>query len=224
MWSCGDQIVLRYRTAGRLAWVGAVTVVEDSAECIAFYLAVGTPILQPVHLDGSPIPRAIPYEERYRLEWRLGEGVWHSTARLFVVRPGAAHAFSAFWQGDDWTFLGWYVDLQAPYARTDDGFESEDYVLDLLIDPDGSWRWKDEDEFAAAQRVGRFSAEQASAIRAEGAAVVEAIESRRWPLDAGWEAWRPDPSWVVPRLPMGSASFLLKASLRNRCSRDGERG
>lgn len=201
MWSRGDQIILRYGSPGRPAWVGGVTVVEDSAECIVLYLAAGTPILVPVYLDGTEIPRAIPYEERYALEWRLGAGIWHSTARLLIARPGAAHAFSAFWKADDWTFLAWYVDLQAPFRRTADGFASEDYVLDIVALPDGPWYWKDEDEFAAAQRVGRFSTEQAAAIRAEGEAVVEMIESRRWPLNAGWERWRPDPEWPIPELP-----------------------
>ena len=201
MWSCGDQIVLRYGPPGRLAWVGGVTVIEDSADCIALYLAAGTPILRPVHLDGSAIPRAIPYEERFGLEWRLGEGVWHSTARLLIARPGAAHAFSVFWFADDWTFLAWYVDLQAPFRRTADGFASEDYVLDIVVPPDGLWYWKDEEEFAAAQRVGRFTPEHAAAIRAEGETVAEMIEARRWPLDAGWEVWRPDPSWPIPQLP-----------------------
>lgn len=200
MWSRGDQIVLRYGPPGRLAWVGGVTVVEDSAEGIALYLAAGTPILRPVHLDGSEIPRDIPYEERYGLEWRLGEGVWHSTERLLIARPGAAHAFSAFWFAGEWTFLAWYVDLQAPFRRTREGLASEDDVLDIVAPPDQSWYWKDEDEFAAAQRVGRFSAEQAAAIRAEGEAVIETIEARDWPLDAGWELWRPDSSWPIPQL------------------------
>lgn len=115
--------------------------------------------------------------------------------------PGAAHAVSVFWRAADWEFLCWYVDLQAPFARTTTGFESEDYVLDIVIPPDFAWYWKDEDEFAAAQRVGRFSAAQATAIRAEGESVVEAIEARGWPFDAGWERWRPDPAWMLPMLP-----------------------
>lgn len=204
MWSPGDQIVVRYRndwSSDRVSVVLPMTVVEDSAQCIALYLAVGTPTLQPVHLDGSPIPRLMPDEERVTLEWRLGEVAWHSTSRLFVTRPGAAHAFSVFWRGDDWTFLGWYVDLQAPYVRTEQGFDSEDYVLDIVWPVDQPWYWKDEDEFAAAQRLGRFSAEQAAAIRAEGEAVVKVIEARGWPLTAGWESWRPDPAWEIPQLP-----------------------
>ena len=74
-------------------------------------------------------------------------------------------------------------------------------MLDIVVPPDGLWYWKDEDEFAAAQRVGRFSAEQAAEIRAEGEAVVAAIEARSWPLDADWECWRPDPAWPIPELP-----------------------
>jgi hypothetical protein len=201
MWSYGDQIVLRYRTTGRISKVMPVTVVEDSSDCIALYQATGTPIRDAVYRDGSPIPRRIPYEERFAIDWRLGDGIWHTEARLMLARPGAAHAFSAFWDGETWAFHGWYVDLQAPLERTTQGFDSEDYLLDIVIPPNASWYWKDEDEFAAAQRVGRFSAEQAAAIRAEGESVVEVIEAGGWPLDSDWEHWRPNPGWPIPRLP-----------------------
>ncbi len=201
MWIPGDRIVLRARLMGRLAWVGPMIVVEDSPEYIALYLPVGTPIKIPVHLDGTRIPRAIPYEERFALQWRLGDGVWHSTARLMMTRPSDHHAFSAFWDGTDWSFLGWYVDLLAPLERTPIGFDTEDHVLDLLVAPDYSWKWKDEDEFAAAQQVGRFDKAQADAIRAEAERVIERIEARAWPLNAGWESWRPDTEWATPLLP-----------------------
>ena len=42
MWVPGDQIVLRYTWSGDLAWIEPVTVVEDSPECIALYLAEQT--------------------------------------------------------------------------------------------------------------------------------------------------------------------------------------
>lgn len=201
MWSYGDQIALRYRMAGRRSKVMPVTVVEDAPDCIALYLAVGTPMRDAVYRDGTPIPWQILYEERFAIDWRLGDGIWHSETRLMLACPGAAHAFSACWDGETWEFHGWYVDLQASIARTAIGFDSEDYLLDIVIPPDGPWCWKDEDEFAAAQRVGRFTGEQAAAIRAEGQAVVATVEARAWPLDAGWDNWRLDPVWSVPGLP-----------------------
>lgn len=71
-------------------------------------------------------------------------------------------------------------------------------MLDILVEPDGTWRWKDEDEFAAAIEIGRFTLDEAAAIRAEGKRVIQRIESRAWPFDAGYEHWRPDPNWPIP--------------------------
>jgi len=201
MWSYGDQILLRYRTMGRLSKILPVTVVEDSPEVIALYVAVGTPIRDAVYPDGTSIPRRIPYEERFAIDFRLGDGVWHTEARLLLARPGAAHAFSAFWDAETWEFHGWYIDLQAPLVRTSLGFDSEDYLLDIVVPPDGPWYWKDEDEFVAGQRVGRFSPDQAAAIRAEGEAAVSVIEAGDWPLGTDWEHWRPHPDWPIPELP-----------------------
>jgi uncharacterized protein len=203
MWQPGERIVLRSWRSGQLTWAAPVIVVADAPDCIALYLPVNTPIKLAVHLDGSPIPRDIPYEERHALAWRIGDGIWHSEHRLLLTRPGSAHAFSLFWGGADWSFHGWYVDLLRPLTRTPLGFDTEDQVLDIVVAPDCSWQWKDEDEFASAQRVGRFTADEATAIRAEGERVIAAIEARAWPLDTGWEHWRPDPAWEKPRLPEG---------------------
>ena len=203
MWIRGDQVVLRYWSDGRMSWVEPVTVVETSRECIALYLAVDTPIKRPVQPDGSFVPRSLSYEERAALPWRLGDGHWRDNSVLWVARPGAAQAIGLFWRDDHQAFLGWYVDLQAPLKRSALGFDTENHVLDVIVAPDRAWQWKDEDEFAAAQRLGRFTPTEAAAIRAEGEAAVRAIEQRAWPFDAGWEFSRPDPSWPVPRLPAG---------------------
>jgi len=69
-----------------------------------------------------------------------------------------------------------------------------DHALDLLIDPDGTWHWKDEDDFLEAQGFGVFTPGQAAAVRAEGERVMAA---RPWPT--GWEEWRP--SIDVSRIP-----------------------
>jgi hypothetical protein len=201
MWVRGDQIVLRYRWGDRLAFVHPVTVVSDTPDCIALYLAMGTPIKAPVGHDGLPIPRSLPYEERSALPWRLGDGIWREHSVLWLMHPGAAHAIGLFWRGEKRAFVGWYGDLQSPLVRTATGFDTVDHVLDVDIAADGSWEWKDEDEFAAAQCLGHISPEQAAAIRAEGEAVIAALEPRKWPFNSGWETWQPDPTWPLPTLP-----------------------
>ena len=144
-----------------------------------------------------------PLRIEHDLPKKTGDGIWHTNDRLIVARPGASHAYSLFWIAQSWSFLGWYVDLQAPFQRTPIGFDSEDYVLDLLVETDLSWSWKDEDEFADAVRVGRFSAQHADEIRSEGERVIENIEAGGWPFNAGWESWIPDPDWPIPPVPAG---------------------
>jgi predicted RNA-binding protein associated with RNAse of E/G family len=90
------------------------------------------------------------------------------------------------------------VNLQRPFRRTELGFETMDLVLDLIVDPDGSWRWKDEDELATWVARGVFEPELAERIRAEGESVLA-----RAPWPTGWEKWRPDPAWELPELPDG---------------------
>jgi len=201
MWTRGDQIVLRYRWGDRLAWVTPVTVVADTAECIALYLAMGTAFKMPVGADGLPVPRSQRYEDLAGLRWQLGDGAWRERSVLWLVRPSAAHAIGVLWRGTEREFVGWYGNLQAPLVRTPVGFDSTDHVLDIDIAADRSWVWKDEDEFVVTQRCGLFSPKEAIAIRAEGERVIAALEQGAWPFDAGWEHWQPDPTWPIPALP-----------------------
>jgi hypothetical protein len=104
----------------------------------------------------------------------------------------------SLWDAATGEFLCCYVNLQEPLRPSPVGFDTRDQALDLVIDPDGSWRWKDEDHFAQAVERGRFTADEAAAIRAEGERVVAA-----WPFPTGWEGWMPDPRWPRPGLPDG---------------------
>jgi hypothetical protein len=91
------------------------------------------------------------------------------------------------------------VNLEELHVRGDRTIDSRDGILDVWVPAEtGEPQWKDEDEFEAATRHGRLTAEQARAIRTEGERV---IAERPWPT--GWEDFRPDPSWPVPALPDG---------------------
>ena len=201
MWTRGEQIVLRYSWQGQLSWVEPVTVVEDSSDLVALYLAIDTPIKRPVGKDGLLIPRLQSYESQDPVPWQLGDGRWVEHSVLWLARPGEAHSTGLFWRGEDREFVGWYGDLQAPLVRTPVGFDTTDHVLDVQIAPDRRWNWKDEDEFAVVQHRGLISPVEATAIRAEGERVIAAAEQNGWPFDAGWEHWQPDPLWSTPALP-----------------------
>ena len=199
-WGRGDAVLLRWRRLGEIGRVFPVRVVEDSPRLVSLYLVAGTPIKLPVLADGSPLPRSLPYAERFSVPRRMGDGTWRDNSVLMLCPPGAAHAIWLVWDADR-SFRGWYVNLQAPLERTGLGFDTEDHVLDVVVEPGGRWRWKDEHELEEAVRVGRHTAERAAAIRAEGEAVVGRLHEL---IPTGWEDWRPDPEWPLPTLPDGS--------------------
>jgi hypothetical protein len=83
-------------------------------------------------------------------EWALEDAIWTRARMLHLVTPGAAHAIHLWWLPPDWHFGGWYVNLQEPIRRASVGFDYMDQMLDIVIEPDLSWRWKDEEELEAA--------------------------------------------------------------------------
>lgn len=135
--------------------------------------------------------------------WSLEDAVWERARWLQLLEPGAAHAIHLWWLAPDWRFAGWYVNLQEPFRRTEFGLDYMDHMLDIVIDPDLSWRWKDEDEIAEAVSIGLVTQDWADAVRREGEHVIERLEAQQPPFCDGWESWEPDPSWPTPELPNG---------------------
>jgi hypothetical protein len=98
------------------------------------------------------------------------------------------------------------VNFEEPMRRTALGFDYLDMALDLVVSPDRTWAWKDEDEFGEAQRRGILGPSMADAIRADTARVLEDIAAGAWPFDDDLATWRPDPGWAP--LPVPSELFL----------------
>ncbi|MFW6722721.1 DUF402 domain-containing protein [Streptomyces sp. MAR4 CNY-716] len=176
-----------------------VTVVRDDAETLAVWVAPDTECVRPVLADGTELHRE-PLATRYTKPHRPLRTRWFGAGVLKLARPGEPWSVWLFWEVD-WTFRSFYVNLEAPRVRWAGGVDSEDHYLDLVVHPDRSWEWRDEDEFAAAQRAGLMSASRAAAVRDAGRRAVDAIGAWGPPFSAGWELWRPDPKWTVPLLP-----------------------
>ena len=121
--------------------------------------------------------------------------IWERTRVLRFMREGDAHTVELFWD-PEWAFLGWYVNLQAPLVVAADKLDTTDWALDVWVEPNGEWQWKDEDDFARAQELGVLDAAAAAAVRAEGERV---IAEQPWPT--GWEDWRPPDDWEPLPLP-----------------------
>lgn len=202
-WRPGAQILWRYRENGgdAIHICRPVTVVRDTADLLAVWLAPGTECVRPVMADGRP-----PYEEplatRYTAPRTVKHDVWHGMGVLKLARPGEPWSVWLWWE-PDWRFKSWYVNLESPRVRGTHGVDSEDHFLDIDVFPDRTWAWRDEDEFAQAQRDGLMSAETARGVRAAGSAALEYVRAWAPPFCDGWEDWRPDPAWPLPVLPEG---------------------
>jgi hypothetical protein len=192
----GDSILYRELDEHRrIIDVKPVTVVEDSNDRVLLWLPLETPTKKPEQLNH------VPGTPRRWLEGtcRLVDAVWRWSELLIVVRPDEFRATWVRWSQDR-VFQGWYVNFQSELTRTRLGFDIRDYQLDILVDPDRNWRWKDQDEFDLAVELGRMTVAQAKTVRAEARLAVEEIERNGGPFSERWENWRPTADLKRPML------------------------
>jgi hypothetical protein len=72
--------------------------------------------------------------------------------------------------------------------------------LDVVVQPDLSWAWRDEDELDSHLEHGFFTAALVASIRAEGQRVVDEM-ARRAHTALHWTAWSPDARGKMPVIP-----------------------
>ncbi|QKW08895.1 DUF402 domain-containing protein [Streptomyces sp. NA04227] len=200
-WASGDRILWRYRenAGAHIHICRPVTVVQDTAELLAVWLAPGTECVKPLMADGTAV-HAEPLRSRYTKPRTVARDRWFGTGVLKLARPGEPWSVWLFWE-QGWRFKNWYVNLEEPLVRWPGGVDSEDHFLDISVSPDRSWHWRDEDEFAEAQRAGLMNAAQALRVREAGWRAVARIGEWGPPFDEDWPNWRPDPAWTIPSLP-----------------------
>jgi hypothetical protein len=181
------DVALREIRYGRVWRVNAYRLVEERDGVLVLWSPPGIERLLPVDSAGAEI--RIPVDEP------LGARHAHDGAARALARPTRGEALGDAELEPDWRFLYWYVNLERWLGRGPRTIDYVDEKLDLVVLPDGSVRWKDEDELEHAAALGLLDAGE---VREEAERVLAAPP---WPT--GWEDWRPDPSWPAPVLPEG---------------------
>jgi hypothetical protein len=197
----GEPLLRRYRRGSSTSWLQACRVVAADRHGLFCWLPVGAGFAFRQRPDGSAV-RAAPIADFGAAELRTGG--WQGRSALILMPAGRAHSVWWFFSGAD--FSGWYVNLEARsrFWRHDGwhGVDVIDHELDIVVAPDRSWQWKDEDDLAAVTGLsGYWDAGGSAEIRAEGRRVLSEVEAGRFPFDGSWCDFRPDPSWPPPRLP-----------------------
>jgi hypothetical protein len=82
-----------------------------------------------------------------------------------------------------------------------------DVLLDLVIDEDLSGhRWKDEDEYAHARRLGIISDRTHRQIDQARDQALALASAGQGPFAQDWASWRPTLEWEPPALPLSAAT------------------
>lgn len=184
---------------GHLSASVPVRLVERTDRGQLVWMETGTPMWRTELPNGAHL-RDIAPDDRPPGGYPVVADRWPMGSALFYQPAGAAH--SVLWLfGRRRKFRGWYVNLERRIHRGDD-IDITDHELDINVAPDRSWRWKDEESFA--EKTGHpvyWSADEASAIRDEGASVARLAEAGTFPFDGTWCDFRPPSSWTTPPRP-----------------------
>ena len=198
-WEYGNQVVVRDIQGKEIIHAAPAIIVEDTPIRTALFTPVGAKFIERHYkrIDGEIIcgPNG-PLREPAVVQ------DWHTNDVLMLFYPGKNFAIWPMWRHESGDFGVWYVDLQAPFRRTEIGFDVQDHDLDIVVQPDFSWRWKDEEDVRELVAHGCWSQERADSVKGDGLEVVELIESQTAPFNEGWEQWHPDPNWRIPVLPV----------------------
>lgn len=134
--------------------------------------------------------------------WELTHAVWQETELLLWKPPTAWFSINAFYTNTG--LRNWYVNFEHPTRRTTHGFDTLDLTVDLVIDPDLTrWKWKDEDEYAHARRLGIITDTEHQAVNAARDQALAMLTERTGVFAHAqrWATWRWKPTWPTPHLP-----------------------
>jgi protein associated with RNAse G/E len=136
-------------------------------------------------------------------DWKLEKFTWHTNRLLHVIEVDKYYSTVYFWNHENNEFLFYYINFQLPFRRNHCSIDTLDLDLDIVINPDFSFEWKDLDDYQRAIEAGVIQPQWADEIEIEKAEVLHRLEKREYPFDNSWLDWGPDPDWSTPTLPNG---------------------
>lgn len=200
MWKPGDVIARRGIYRERIWHAMSVVVVKDTPQEIMLSVFPGAECMDEEHYK-SGIKNGVRRWDFRDKDWRLKKVTWHTNRVLSLAELGKYYSIMLFWNHVSNEFLGYYINFQTPLKRSHCGFDSLDLDLDIVINPDFSFEWKDLDDYQNAIEHGLVIPEWTQKIEAAKPEIFDRLENRQYPFDGSWLDWKPDPSWGPPKLP-----------------------
>ena len=199
-WKPGDIVVVRGIFNGHICHAQSVIVVKDTPEEIALTLL---PSSECVDLEGY-----LKGKQNSKRRWDfkdkpfiLEKYLWNTNRLLLLIEPENYYSTIYFWQNDTNEFLCYYINFQTPFQRSHIGFDTLDLELDMIINPDNSWKIKDIDDYQKGVENGTILYEWTQEIETAKNKVLGKLADKQYPLDGFWLNWQPDNNWSAPKLP-----------------------
>lgn len=200
MWKSGDVISWRGIYRGRVWHCQPTILVKDSSEEVVITLLPGTEcIVEESYPKGKKHGR-----RRWHFmkeDWQLAKYTWQTNRLLLIFEPEKYYSTVLFWNQASNEFLCYYINFQLPFQRNLCALDTLDLDLDLIVRPDFTYEWKDEEDYQKAIEHGIISREWIQSIEAAKPEILEKLEKRYYPFDGSWLNWMPDPDWPAPKLP-----------------------
>jgi Protein of unknown function (DUF402) len=197
----GELILRRQFQRSLLSRVWAGRVAADDDRALWIWTANGSAHRDLGHADGRHL-REVSFTDWPSAPKAFEARAWGGD--VLMMHPCEGDVSVWFFRTPTGKLRSWYVNLERPVVRWRDasglaGVDTTDYDLDVVVQPDLSWRWKDEEEFA--ERLGHpdiYWVDDEAAVRAEGRRMIKLAEAGEFPFDGTMRDYRPDPAWTVP--------------------------
>ena len=211
-WSRGDVVVLRNVAQAdpphhdrHVGYAHTSWVIVDDGDLTALYQPPKTPRRERNGAKGGPRGRNMV---RGGWDGTHAEREWTGDGVVFIHRGSEPWSVWRWIDADGAWSTHFYVNFEQPWTRTSLGFDTDDWVLDLIVAGDEhTVTVKDADELDWCIAAGTISPDVAEVARRSADHMAAVAARGGWPFDADWSAWLPDATWDARPLPVGWAEL-----------------
>lgn len=179
-------------------------VVRSTVTELITYVPTGT-VSARASNRGMPGTNHLTRDDRKMLALRTGRAhvveVVEAPDKLFIHRPDRWSRTSLGWDTATGKLTCWYINFELPATTTPIGIATMDLTVDIWVNPDRTWEWKDRDDFLALLDDHTFDPAIRDHVDAEATEVLAELRGRTGPFADEWLDFRPEPEWTVPKLP-----------------------
>lgn len=197
-WRHGERVVIRSVLGSELIRAMPAIVLNDTKDRTDLFVPVGTKYL---HRNRKRVDGEIVFGPSGPLREDWAELQVHTLDQVMIFYSSRRYSIWMRWNHGSGRFEGWYVDLQTPPRRTAIGFDTQDNDLDIVVDPDLSWKWKDQNDVDAMVKHRVWTPDDAELLLEDGRRAIQLIESRSDPFSEAWMDYVPDTALEPATLP-----------------------